>query len=171
MSTSVETVALDAENLGAIRADGLPSPYNGVARQRIGAGRLARLAARARSGSLDRELIAGADIAGSEQLAARAARLTAPSTRATIADGLEGLIGAAQGPKRRWSAVGRRDHLLANSEEIGELVTLLRGEIPLRAHGIAILSELLSDGTGPAYHGGGEELACRLDEARSAMHS
>jgi hypothetical protein len=171
MTTSVETIALDAENVGAIRADGLPSRYDGLARQRIGPGRLARLAARARSGSLDRELIAGADIAGSEQLEARAARLTTPSTRAMIAAGLEALIGAAQGPKRRWCAVGRGDHLLANREEIVALAMLLRGEVLLHARGIAILSELLSDGTGPAYHGAGEELACRLDEARAAMQS
>ena len=171
MSTSVESVAIDDHNVGSPHTDSFRSGYDHVSRRTLGSGRAARLAAWARSGSLDRQLIAGADVAGSPRLAARAAKLTAPRTRALIADGLERLLQAAQGPQRRWSAVGRGDPLLANTAEIGELAVLLRGTTPLRARGIAILSELLSDGTGPAYNGGREDLARRLHEARIALGS
>jgi hypothetical protein len=169
MTTSVKALPLDNENAGSIRAGSSPLRHRHVARRTLGPGRVARLAARARPGSLDRQLIAGLDAADSPQLAARAARLVTPRTRALLAEGLERLLGAAQGPQRRWCAVGQRAPLLANAQEIRELTLLLRGETPLRARGIAILSELLSDGTGPAYQGGREDLARRLAEARSAI--
>jgi hypothetical protein len=171
MTISVESVAIDDDSVGSAQADGFRSGYDHVAQRRLGSGRVTRLAAWARSGSLDRELIAGATVAGSARLAARAAHLTAPRTRALIADGLERLLQAAQGPQRRWSAVGRGDPLRANAAEIDELAALLRGTTPLRARGIAILSELLSDGTGPAYGGACKDLAHKLHEARVALQS
>ncbi|HME05381.1 MAG TPA: hypothetical protein VKG38_20320 [Solirubrobacteraceae bacterium] len=167
MTTSMEPIAID--NVGNTHAESFPIRDDRVAPRTLGPGRVARLVARLRAGSLDRKLIAGADPASSPQLAARAARLTAPRTRALIAEGLDGLLQAAHGPKQRWSAVGRRDALLANAEEISDLAALLHGDVPLRARGIAMLSELLSDGAGPAYHGGREELARHLGEARVAM--
>ncbi len=132
-------------------------------------GRLARLAARARAGSLDRALIAGADPARSPQLSARAALLTSPRTRTAIAGGLERLVEAARGPRGRWCAVSAGAPLLASAAELLELAELLRGRAPLYARGVAMLNELISDGTGPAYHGERDELARVLREARSAL--
>jgi hypothetical protein len=131
--------------------------------------RRSRLAARLRAGSLNRELMAGGDPSSSPQLAARAAQLTAPRVRVQLAEGLERLVEAAGGPQQRWSAVGRREALLGNLEEIGELAQLLRSDTPLYASGIASLNEFLSDGTGCAYHGEREEIAGRLQAARLAM--
>lgn len=131
--------------------------------------RRSRVAARLRAGSLDRELIAGGDPSSSPLHAARAAQLTAPGTRAKLAEGLERLSESAQGPQQRWSAVGRREALLGNLEEIGELAMLLRSDRPLYAGGIAILNEFLSDGAGCAYHGEREEIAGRLQAGRLAM--
>ncbi len=132
-------------------------------------GRLARLTARVRAHSLDRELIAGADPAGSPQLAARAAQLTSARTRAQIAAGLERLVEVAQGPQRRWSAVSPHGPALANAATLRELAALLREDAPLYARGVAILDRLLSDGSGPAYRGSLEQLAGALGEARAAV--
>lgn len=124
-----------------------------------------------RSQSLDRALIAGADPSSSAQLAARAAQLTSARTRALIAEGLERLLRVAQGPRRRWCAVSRRGELLANASRLHELAGLLVSDAPLYARGIAMLNQLLTDGTGPAYLGEGERLARQLDEARAALEA
>ncbi len=134
-------------------------------------GRTARLVARLRAGSLDRRLIAGANPADAPQLAARVEALLAPGTRLTIATGLEALLEAARGRRGRWCAVGSGEPLLANAQELNALAVLLRGRAPLNARGVALLSELLSDGTGPAYRGGSDELAHRLLEARAALQA
>jgi len=140
--------------------------YERLLARTLGVGRLACLTARVRSHSLDRELGAGADPASSPRLAARAAQLTSPGTRAAVADGLERLLSAARGPQRRWSALSRHRQLLANAAELQDLAALLRGDTPLYARGIAILNQLLTDGTSPAYHGDDEALALQLGEAR-----
>ena len=133
-------------------------------------GWVARLGARVRSGSLNRALIAGADPAGSPLLAARAAWLTSPRTRVSIAEGLESLLAAAQGPPMRRRMLPRRDPLLAHAGELRELAGLLRAETLLYARGIAILDQLVSDGTGPAYFGGEDDLERHLHDARTAMN-
>jgi hypothetical protein len=145
------------------------SRYDRVAGCTLGPGAIARLAALARAHSLDRELAAGADPASSEQLAARAARLTSARNRRQLAEGLERLERTARGPQRRWWAMADRAHVIDNAEQIGDLVELLRADTPLYAPGIALVRELLGDGNGPAYHGGAATLATRLREARAAM--
>jgi hypothetical protein len=169
MSTPVAAVAIDREKVRSSDSESFPVPHDRGASGALGSGSVARLLARARAGSLDRALIAGADPTGSRQLAARVARLTAPRTRALIAEGLDRLVQAARGPQRRWWAVGQRHPLLANAEDLHELAALLRGGTPLHARGIAILSEALSDGTGPAYHGDATAVARWLHDARAAM--
>jgi hypothetical protein len=129
----------------------------------------ARLAARLHAGSLDRALIAGADPAESHALAARAAVLTSPRTRAHIAEGLERALAAAQGPQRRWWAVSPHSPLAANAGELKGLAELLRADVPVYASGVAMLGQLLADGAGPAYRGQPQALARRLREARAAM--
>ncbi len=159
------TISQQLERAGSARSRSARTPHERPARP----GRLARVAAHARAGSLDRALIAGADPARSPQLAARAALLTAPRTRALIAGGLEGLVQAARGPRGRWSAVSAGAPLLASAAELLELAALLRGDAPLYARGVAMLDELLTDGTGPAYHGERDQLARVLREARAAL--
>lgn len=158
-----------SQEIGTVGGESFSISYKRLLGRTLGPGWLARLAAHIHSQSLDRALIAGADPAGSPQLAARAAQLTTSRTRALIAEGLERLVVAAQGPQKRWRAVSRHGHLLANAAELHELAALLRGGAPLYARGIAILNQLLTDGTGPAYLGAGESLAYLLDEARTAM--
>jgi hypothetical protein len=158
-----------SQNVGSPPREGFVIRYDRVAGRTLGPGPVARIAATARSGALDRALIAGADPASSRRLAARAARLTSPRHRRLLAEGLERLLQAAHGPQRRWWAVAERGHLLDNAEEIGSLAAVLRSDTPLYAPGIARLAQLLGDGDGPAYHGGAGMLARRLREARAAM--
>ncbi len=164
MSDSV----IEDETIGDIHLNSLVPTVQGTGGT-VSPGLMTRFVALIRSSSLDRELIAGRDPSSSTQLAAHVARLTNPRTRVLIAEGLERLIQAAQGPQQRWSAVGRRDPLVGNINEIRELAELLRSETPLYARGIAILNQFLSDGTGCAYHGESRDIADRLDGARVAL--
>jgi hypothetical protein len=134
-------------------------------------GRLARVTARVRSASLDRALIDGADPVASPALAARAAQLTSPPMRSSIAEGLERLVRAAQRPQRRWWAPSGRQAVLANSSSLHELAATLHGEELVYARGVAILAELLTDGTGPAYgdYDGAAGLARELRRAGAAL--
>jgi hypothetical protein len=129
----------------------------------------ARLAARLRGRALDRALIEGADPAAEPQLEARAALLTSRRSREALAEGLERLLDGTHGPRRRWWAISRRDALLENAGEIRAIARLLRARTPVYASGIAVVWEMLGDGTSPAYRGGGYELAQRLAAARTAL--
>jgi hypothetical protein len=169
MTNSADPLAIEHETTAEAHAATSIPHFRASNAGASGPGLRSRLTARLRAGSLDRELMAGGDPSSSPQLAARAAQLTAPGTRAKLAEGLEHLSESAQGPQQRWSAVGRREALLGNLEEIGELAALLRSDTALYAGGIAILNEFLSDGTGCAYHGEFGEIADRLQTVRLAM--
>lgn len=130
----------------------------------------ARLAARVRGHALDLALIEGADPAATEQLAARAARLTSMSMRRDVARGLERLALAGRDRPGRWQERPFRRAAEANAPELHALAARLRGTGPLYARGIAMLSRLLTEGAGPAYSDRrGDLLAARLRDARVAM--
>ena len=59
--------------------------------------------------------------------------------------------------------------LFGQADELGSLVSLLRGRSPLYARGLAMLGRLLADGTGPAYVGRPEALATCIREVRRAL--
>lgn len=158
--------------------NGRVAPVTGFAAEfdRFAAGRFhpgwtARLWARLRSRSLDRALIAGADPAATEQLAARAARLTSTSMRREVARGLERVAAGRRGAlPRRWQVLPFARAAAANATELHALAERLRGPGPLYAPGIAMLSGLLTDGAGPAYTDRrGDVLARWLRDARVAM--
>jgi hypothetical protein len=133
-------------------------------------GLTARLAARIRGHSLDRALIEGADPAATEELAARAARLTSRSMRREVARGLDRLARDEREGGRRWRLRPFRAAAAANATELQALAARLREPGPLYARGIAMLSRLLTEGTGPAYSDRrGDLLGRRLREARVAM--
>jgi hypothetical protein len=143
--------------------------YGRLAREMREPGRLPRLLARARSGALDRSLIAGRDPAASRQLAARASRLTSRRQRSAIADALERVLQATQESPSRRRVLPSRSSVLANLPAISGLADLLRAPSPLYAQGVALVSELIADGTGPVFTGDAGDLARRLREARSAL--
>jgi hypothetical protein len=129
-----------------------------------------RLSARVLSGRLDRALLDGADPATSPRLAARAAQLSSPGTRAALADALDGLVRAAQGPQRRWWALASPSSVRANSSELHALASLLDSRTPVYARGVAHVNQLLHDGSGPAYQGDATRLARALSDARAALY-
>jgi hypothetical protein len=130
---------------------------------------LARLGARLRPGALDRALARGADPATSPVLAARACALTADRNRRALAEELEAVRGAHLRPSA-WRLAPPRASVEANAATLSELVVLLRSGLPLYARGLAMLAELLADGTGPLYARGAEsELASALTDARVAL--
>jgi hypothetical protein len=108
--------------------------------------------------SLDRELARGDSPLVSAALALRARQLVSPRTRERLAAALEGLVERA---KRRptpseivW--VPHREILETHSELLG-LASRLRDARPVYARGVAMVSRLIHDGTGPAFtpHAGG----------------
>jgi hypothetical protein len=131
--------------------------------------RLTRLSARVRSGALDRALIAGADPAASMQLAARASYLTARPTRNALADALEARVRAAEEPVNIWRVASRRAPVRACARTFAELAVRLRAPEPLYAGGLAAVSELLSDGTGPLYGNDTAALAQALSRTVAAL--
>jgi hypothetical protein len=102
--------------------------------------------------SLDRELARGDNPLGSVALAVRARQLVSPRTRERLAAALERLVERA---KRRpapseivW--VPHREILETRSELLG-LASRLRDARPVYARGVAMVSRLIHDGTGPAF--------------------
>ena len=132
-------------------------------------GRRSRLAARLRGAALDRALLAGADPSASPALAARASLLTSRRSRDEIARSLDALVRRAQGPQRRWWDLSQREAILENSSELHAVAMMLTRDRPLYAAGVAHLSRLLTDGTGPAYRGSASALARALRDAREAL--
>ena len=143
--------------------------YDRVAERTIEPSWISRGLARVRAHALDRALISGADPTDSTQLAARACKLTSPANRAQLAAAIERLLDAAVAPPSRAHLAPQRATVLAHDDQLRGLVALLRGQSPLYARGLAMLGELLTDGTGPVYRDQAEALAWRLEEARGAL--
>jgi len=124
-----------------------------------------RVLARSRAARLDRELAAGMSPEASATLAARAMRLTSTDLRRDLAASLLRILAAAGEPAAvirsqalpprvplRLQRVSRLAPLLA------ELASRLVVPGPVPVQGVAMVSRLLADGTGPLYHE-----ACRDD--------
>ena len=148
---------------------GFAATYDRIAERTIEPSWASRTMARLRSRALDRALIEGADPADSTQLAARACKLTSRSNRSLLATGIERLLSAAVAPPSRAHLAPQRSTILAEADQLRALAELLRSQSPLYAQGLAMLGELLTDGTGPVYRGEPEALGWRLEEARCAL--
>jgi hypothetical protein len=112
-----------------------------------------RLAARWRSGALDRALARGTPPEASRALALRAQHLTEPEQRRSIAQGLRGILREAH--ERRPVISGRvmpnRSSVTAARDELTLLADALDEPGPVAAGGVAQAALLLTDGTGPLY--------------------
>jgi len=126
-----------------------------------------RLLARARAGTLNRALIAGADPTRSRALAARARLLTSARSRLALAATLERLLALA--PPNRFRVRPSEEAVVANEGRLRELAALLRASTPLYARGLADVSELLADSAGPLFRGDAAGLRARLVRARASM--
>ncbi len=131
--------------------------------------RFTRVIAAARTGQLNAALAAGADPSGCAQLAAHAAMLSSPRVRAAIADELDQLTAADAGG--RWRVRPNRRAMFASAATIKAISILLLETTPVYARGIAMLSELLRDGTGPLYAGNARALSAFLEDALNVMRT
>jgi len=132
-------------------------------------GLVERLAARLRAAGLDRALASGVDPTGSPRLAARTVALTSTCGRSRMAEQLGRLVSTADRPHGAWAIPPNRPAVTANSAAISDLAELLKGRSPLYVRGLAALSQLLRDGTGPVYTGDAASLSASLSTARSAL--
>jgi hypothetical protein len=126
-----------------------------------------------RRGVLDRRLAHGADPSASPELSRRARQLMSRRCRAGLAEGLLNVIDAAEEPPRGYSAAVpvRRQEILREREFIVALVEDLRSDDELSPRGIALVEELLTDGSSPLFAGGPDgDLHRALVHARAALH-
>jgi hypothetical protein len=139
-----------------------------------------RVLARARAARLDRELAAGMSPEASATLAARALRLTSPGFRRDLATSLQRILAAAGDPPalpRSPATAARPPRIPPRPERVRQsapllaaLASRLAAPGPVPAQGVATLSQLLADGTGPLYHQASRnDLRALLDRAAHAL--
>jgi hypothetical protein len=112
-----------------------------------------RARVRLRRRTLDLQLADGVSPLDDAALALRARQLVCREAREQFAARLEGLVRHAERPPlpRSVAVPLPRRQILEARLGLLALATCLRAERPLYARGMALLSSLLTDGTGPAY--------------------
>jgi hypothetical protein len=128
----------------------------------------ARLAAR----RLDADLAAGASPDASVRLALRARTLVRTSVRRDLARSTQRVLAAAVRPSAgpRLPIPVCRDRVRDASGELAELITCLLTPGPVPARGVAKVSVLLGDASGPLYHrGSAQDLRATVRETAEAL--
>jgi hypothetical protein len=126
-----------------------------------------RLLARCQAGRLDRELAEGASPEASANLAARAMRLTSLDYRRDLAASLWRVVAATgdPAPVRSAQVAGskspgaarplrvplRHARISQSARLLAELASRLAAPGPVPVRGVAMVTRLLSEGTGPLY--------------------
>jgi hypothetical protein len=140
-----------------------------------------RWLARGLAARLDRELADGARPEASAILAARAMFLTSAGFRRALATSLRRILATAVSPdaRPRPSAAGvaypphvqlRRDRIARSASELAGLAGFLAGQGPVPAQGVAMVSQLLTDGGGPLYRAGSrDDLDAIIERAAQAL--
>jgi hypothetical protein len=110
---------------------------------------------------LDRKLAAGASPETSVRLAARAMQLTSMESRRDLAASLRGILAVAGQPAvgvrsrtvafHPWRIALCRARIRQSAEPLAKLAKVLVAPGPVRVRGVAMVSQLLADGTGPLY--------------------
>jgi|ERR1700678_1524959 hypothetical protein len=153
-----------------------------------------RMTARLLEARLDRELVGGTSPEATPNLAARAIRLTSTKFRRDLAANLQRILAAAGlpavAPRARTGAgrvlpvaahpslgVARQPHVPVHRPQVGRSAPELRelvgqliqpGPVPVR--GVAMVSQLLADGSGPLYRQAGrDDLTAIVDRAVQAL--
>jgi hypothetical protein len=129
-----------------------------------------RLLTRLRASSLDAELAAGASPESSITLSLRAGLLCRPSYRRLLCQGVTRVVAAAERPASSLrKAPVNRDAVHGARAELEAVAERLGAVRPVDVHGVARISGLLTDGTGPLYQA---SPAGRLrDELRAALEA
>jgi len=145
-----------------------------------------RMLARSQATRLDRELAAGASPEASATLAAQAMRLTSMEFRRGLAASLRRVLVAAGGPgipgpqpltghapltpARPPRVPLRLARIRQSAPGLAELAGQLVQPGPVPARGVAMLSQLLADGTGPLYREASrDDLGAIVEQAARAL--
>jgi len=138
-----------------------------------------QILARSQAARLDRALAEGASPEASASLAARAAQLTSIGFRRDLAAGLRRILLAHEPPAlaRALLSPARPSRLTLRTARISRSAPLLAevasrllepGPVPVR--GVALVAELLADGTGPLYYEAArEDLDALAERAANAL--
>ena len=122
-----------------------------------------RVMASSRAARLDRELAEGTSPEASAPLAARAMRLTSMEFRRDLAGSLRRILVAAGEPALPVAARSplgasrpvrvplRASRISRSAPRLAELASHLLQPGPVPVQGVALVSQLLADGTGPLY--------------------
>ena len=120
-----------------------------------------RVLARCAAARLDRELAAGASPEASVTLAARAIQLTSDKVRRDLAASGQRILAAAGHPAQVTSAPAVAVHpprlplrwarISQSAAPLARLTGHQTAPGPVPAQGVAIINQLLADGTGPLY--------------------
>jgi hypothetical protein len=112
-----------------------------------------RLWSRIRAASIDRRLARGLAPESSRTLASRAETLVDPATREAIARDVEHLLSRRDRISAGIRPIRPREVRVGPAgEELHRVLDLLRTPYPAPARGVAMLTVLLTDGTGPLYN-------------------
>jgi hypothetical protein len=133
--------AIARESQAFLRAGVVPS-----------AGRLTRIAVLMHRRRLDAELAAGANPLRTTALALRARQLREPNTRRRLATAIERAVKLARQPSSRSALVDPRSLDSAAERDLLEIAVRLRGRPQVAERAVAIVSALVTDGTGRLYN-------------------
>jgi hypothetical protein len=146
-----------------------------------------RLLARVLAVRLDRPLASGTPPEASALLAARALFLTSARYRRALARTLRRMLAASAGPSANPRPIAaarsagaalqppvplRRDRIARSAPGLAGLANCLTEPRPVPARGVALVSQLLTDGCGPLYRAAArEDLRGLIDRASDALAS
>ncbi len=132
-----------------------------------------RLLALGESRKLDVEITAGIDPNSDPMLAHRAAKLTSPHSRRTLAAGIRSVIARAEEPVGLTAAAPlARANVLQERPRLIQLADRLESTYPVSARGVAATRLLLTDGASPLYAGGElSALIAALDSALTGLEA
>ena len=122
--------------------------------------------------SLDRKLAEGRSPESHLLLAARSQILVSPVKRRALADAWADLLAQARTPTgpRHPAVPINGSSILSDELDVRALLAVLVAQTPGQVRGIALLSWLLTDGTGPVYNPHrADELAGLLREATALL--
>jgi hypothetical protein len=148
-----------------------------------------RVLARGQAARLDRELAEGASPEANASLAARATRLTSTEFRRDLAASLRRILVAAGesawpaaagaplgparpplGPARPLRVPLRTTRISQSAPQLAALASRLLEPGPVPARGVAMVTQLLADGTGPLYREvAREDLGAMAERAAAAL--
>jgi hypothetical protein len=141
-----------------------------------------RVMASSQAVRLDRELAEGTSPEASTPLAARAMRLTSMEYRRGLAGSLRRILVAAGEPappvavraplgaSRSVRVPLRTSRISRSAPRLAELASQLLRPGPVPVRGVAMVSQLLADGTGPLYREAGrDDLGAIIERAERAL--